>query len=293
MISLTPSPIRIADCYEDGTDARHYRFELLSDNESVNGISPGQFFMLSVPGHGEAPFTYVSLPDDEGMFNALVRKTGDLTSALFERNVGDILGYRGAFGTHWPLEELKNKNILCIAGGCGLAPMAALIDQLVYQLDYQSSGASVNSISLTYGSRNPATQVLQGELKSWKEKIPVFEVFEQTEDDNSWEGNPLKYVDRIIELTQTEPDRIICCGPEALMEATAREFVGRGISAEDIWLSYERRMHCGVGLCGHCYIGHEYVCKQGPVYNWQHLQTLMAEQPKVETSQTSVRHCGY
>ena len=77
------------------------------------------------------------------------------------------------------------------------------------------------------------------------------------------------------------------------MQTTALEFVRRGMSSENIWLSYERRMHCGVGLCGHCFIGHEYVCKQVLVYNWQHLQTLMAEQPAVENGKSSIRHCGY
>lgn len=297
MISLTPEPVRIAECYDDGKDTRHYRFEIMAENSGVERIAPGQFFMLTVPGHGEAPFTYVSLPDDEGFFNALVRKTGDLTAALFKKNTGDVLGYRGALGEPWPLATLKNKNVLCIAGGCGLAPMAALIDRLSYQLNHQCSDESVNSVVLAYGSKNVDTQVLRRERENWQHELPVFEILEKTsatQQKNTWVGNPLTHIDKIIGVSGKEPEVVICCGPEVLMAAAAHNFVARGLSAENIWLSYERRMHCGVGLCGHCYVGHEYVCTQGPVFNWKHIQALVNTQPQLEKSRhTTIRHCGY
>jgi NAD(P)H-flavin reductase len=134
MKSLTPNAVRVVECYDDGTDARHYRFESVARCVMLTP-EPGQFFMLSVPGHGEAPFTYVTPPDDSGHFTALVRAVGGLTRALATLDTGAVLGARGPFGRGWPLAELRGRRVLLIAGGCGLAPLAALLDRLIESRD--------------------------------------------------------------------------------------------------------------------------------------------------------------
>jgi anaerobic sulfite reductase subunit B len=264
---LTPDPVRIASLYEDGEDSRHFTFEPVGDI-SIQPARPGQFFNLSVPGHGEAAFTYLALPDDKGRFSALIRKVGDLTSALFECSEGDLLGYRGPFGKGiWPLEQLQGKRVLAIAGGCGLAPLACAIEAL---LELKSP------VALIYGSRDPANQNLQQERAIWKSRLPLIETFDLPSDKSQRSGTPLEHVDDIVEELGGKPEAIITCGPEVMMNAAADFFLKRGLNGDRIHLALERRMHCGIGICGHCYLGSSYVCIDGPVYSWQELSRLRA-----------------
>lgn len=128
MIDSTPRRLLLLAHYADGEDARHFSLRIEQPLAADNNVVPGQFFMLSLPGIGEAPFTYLTPPDAEGRFNALVRRTGKLTGALFEQPTGAILGYRGPFGRGWPLFFCSSR-ILLVAGGCGLAPLAGVIDE--------------------------------------------------------------------------------------------------------------------------------------------------------------------
>lgn len=262
---LTPQAIRITHLYDDGEDARHFTFEPVKGT-LIQPAQPGQFFNLTVPGHGEAAFTYLSLPDSEGRFSALIRKVGDLTNALFECKEHDLLGYRGPFGNGtWPLDQLKGKRVLALAGGCGLAPLASAIDAL---LDADSP------IALIYGSRDPANQNLQQERALWKQHISLIETFDLAIDSSLHSGTPLDHVDAILPKLGGEPEAVLTCGPEVMMNAVAAFFLARGLSGDHIHLALERRMHCGVGLCGHCYLGSSYVCIDGPVYSWSSLSQL-------------------
>lgn len=264
---LTPKPIRIAKVYDDGADSRHFSFEPL-DGTAIQSAQPGQFFNLTVPGHGEAAFTYLSLPDHDGRFSALIRKVGSLTGALSACNEGDVLGYRGPFGEGvWPLAQLKDKRVLAIAGGCGLAPLASAIDAL---------HSATSPVSLIYGSRDPANQNLQQERAVWKQHFPMIETFDLPDDKSQRRGTPLDHVGDIVKVLGGEPEAIITCGPEVMMNAVVDYFLKRGLSPNNIHLALERRMHCGVGLCGHCYLGSSYVCVDGPIYSWERLAALSA-----------------
>ncbi len=263
---LTPQPLRITEVYDDGEASRHFTFEFLGPGVA-QAILPGHFFALTVPQQGEAAFTYLSLPDAAGRFHALVRRMGNLTTALFACGVGDVLGYRGPFGSGlWPIEELKGRRVLVVAGGCGLAPLATAIEALL------ADGSG--KVALIYGNQTPHTQVLQRELADWRRRLPVLETFDQSVPAGACGGTPLDHIDAILPRLGGEPEAVLTCGPEVMMEATARLFMRRGLAADRIWLALERRMHCGVGLCGHCYIASSYVCMDGPIYRWDRLQAL-------------------
>ncbi|MCW5829211.1 MAG: FAD/NAD(P)-binding protein [Deltaproteobacteria bacterium] len=278
---MTPAPVRIASVYDDGEDTRHFTLEPVHQGAAVTA-EPGQFFMLAVPGSGEAPFTYVRLPDTHGRFDMVVRRTGKLTHALFDRKQGDILGYRGPFGHGWPLNELQGRRVMVISGGCGLAPLAAVIDWLI---------EGRTTTALIYGARNPAAQVLARERALWAPKLPILETFDQTAPGVQRTGTPLTALGAATERLGGAPEIVLTCGPEAMMEAVARHFVDSGLPADRIWLSMERRMHCGVGLCGHCYIAHTYACRQGPTYRWDEISTLRQRAPSWPGHVREVRHC--
>ena len=265
MIDLTPRSMRLLACYDDGEAARHFSFAV----EPLAGepaAQPGQFFMLAVPGVGEAAFTYVSPPDAEGRFSALIRQTGTLTAALFALAPGAVLGYRGPFGHGWP-RPAPVERLLLVAGGCGLAPLAGVID------------SAAGALQLIYAARSRAYQVLARERARWRQRLTLIETLDHG-DDGRPQGNPLDALEQALSRGEA-PAQVLCCGPEALMLAVARRCVDRGLPARRIWLSLERRMHCGVGLCGHCYIGSSYACVDGPTYRYDEYLRLLAASGQV------------
>lgn len=264
MNEATPRRLILLDQYADGEEARHLSLRIEQPRPSDLAIMPGQFFMLSLPGVGEAPFTYISLPDAAGHFTALVRRCGRLTEALFEQPAGSVLGYRGPFGRGWPLFFSANR-VLLVAGGCGLAPLAGVIEEACRP-------RMPAQLSVIYGARHSAAQVLGRERARWQQALPFIETFDDAAPGQR-QGTPLAHLDEVF--AAQPPSALLCCGPEPLMQAAAQACLQRGIAADKIWLSLERRMHCADGLCGHCYLGSSYVCQEGPTYRYdRYLQLL-------------------
>nr|WP_298163802.1 FAD/NAD(P)-binding protein [uncultured Pseudomonas sp.] len=265
MIDSTPRRLLLLDHYADGEDTRHFNLRIEQPRPGDRSVMPGQFFMLSLPGVGEAPFTYLNPPTADGSFSALVRRTGRLTATLFEQPVGAVLGYRGPFGRGWPL-FFRNSRILLVAGGCGLAPLAGVIDEAArHNLPAQ--------LSVIYGARHTAAQVLERERARWRQTLSFIETFDQASPGQR-QGTPIEHFDQVF--AEQAPDALLCCGPEPLMLASAEACLQRGIAPNRIWLSLERRMHCADGLCGHCYLGTSYVCQDGPTYRYDRYLQLSA-----------------
>jgi anaerobic sulfite reductase subunit B len=274
MNDLTPRRLHLLDHYADGEEARHFTFRIAFPMPGDQVAIPGQFFMLSVPGVGEAPFTYVSTPDSDGRFTALIRRVGRLTEALFAQAEGAVLGYRGPFGKGWPL-FFSAQRVLAVAGGCGLAPLAGLIQETV-------SHCLPMQLSLIYGARHAGAQVLSRERTLWRQRLPMIETLDEAAM-GMRVGSPLQHFDELF--AAAPPDVLLCCGPEPLMLAAAEACLQRGLRADRLWLSLERRMHCADGLCGHCYLGPSYVCRDGPIYRYDQFLRLRrqgCERPRVE-----------
>lgn len=306
MLNHIPDSIELIDYVDDGEQARHYRFRLLPDqrpqqkyqtdnnHQQANRqqhnwqqVQPGQFFMLNVPSTGEAPFTFTEPPNRQGEFRAFIRKMGQVTSHLFAMQPGDILGARGPFGRGWPLDLINKQNILIVAGGCGLAPLVTLIDNLVAgliaqqhinhqknQLDRQESQQQV---VLIYGARDKAGQLLTPERARWQKHIKIFNTLDEYQGktcSNTVQGSPLTILSTALSAFTSPPTSALLCGPEIMMNSVASSLTEYGLADSAIFLALERRMHCAVGLCGHCYINNQYVCKNGPTYSWQELQQL-------------------
>ena len=270
MLSLVPEVATLLARYDDGEEALHLRFRL---EDGVRWqASPGQFFMLSLPGLGEAAFTFVSLPDEQGCFTALVRKVGKLTEALQDLPLGTFIGVRGPVGQPWP--ELAEKTVLVVAGGCGLAPLSAWLGQRLATGQQQAT-------ALLYSARSEDSRILAKEREAWRQaglamSLPV--------DDPAWHtpeeltqatGHRL---DAALALLPSFPDAVLCCGPEAMMLGVGDLLEKRGLPSDVFWLSLERRMHCGIGLCGHCYVGSSLICKEGPTLTLARTRELLAQQ---------------
>jgi anaerobic sulfite reductase subunit B len=284
MLNHIPDAIELVDYIDDGEQARHYQFRLLNINKSSEkdiqnntdkhnwqDAKPGQFFMLNVPSIGEAAFTFTEAPNEQGVFRALIRQMGKLTSTLFTLPKGEILGARGPFGRGWPLDRIGKQNIIIIAGGCGLAPLVNLINGLIGNL------TDNQQLVLVYGAQSKQAQLLTAERQRWQQQIKIYSTLDEVNEqyslaENESQGTPVDILDSALASFIKPATTALLCGPEIMMHSAAKLLVKKGIASDDIFLAIERRMHCAVGLCGHCYLNEHYVCKNGPTFSWQELQ---------------------
>lgn len=227
----------------------------------------GQFMQLTVFGMGEAPFTPSSSPYDLDKMEITILKAGHLTDKVHQLKPGDVVGLRGPFGKGYPLEKFKNKEILVIGGGVGLAPLRALLYSLFHDLHLYKR------VSIKYGARNPIELSFKKQYNSWNNLSHVD--FECTVDqaNGTWNGN-IGLVTELLENTRIDLDNAyaVSCGPEIMLKFVTLKLLNVGFRPEQIYLSMNRRMSCGMGICGRCNIGPYYLCKDGPDMNYAEIQ---------------------
>jgi sulfhydrogenase subunit gamma (sulfur reductase) len=228
---------------------------------------PGQFVMVSAFGHGEAPISVCSSPAHEESFELCVRAVGNLSRAVDAVCAGDWLGVRGPYGRGFPISEMKDRDILAIAGGIGLAPLRSLI---TYVLDNRED---YRKLTVIYGARSPSTLLFRSDLELWS-KAPDVEVYVTVDQpDDEWKGRTgvLTLPLREIELNSGEKLVVAAVGPPVMYRFVAMELLKKGISEEQIYFSLERHFKCGIGKCGHCQLNDVYVCQDGPVFRYSQL----------------------
>jgi len=229
----------------------------------------GQFVELTVPGVGEAPFTPSSSPEIEEKMEVTVMKVGVMTSALHEMKPGEWVGLRGPFGRGYPLTDFVRKEIVIVGGGVGLAPLRSLFLALVHRLeDYER-------IVFCYGARSPSDILYKNAiLNEWLKLDPRMS-FRITVDkgDDGWKGNVGLVTTTLDDLDINIPNSIaVVCGPPVMMKFSTFKLIDLGYRPEQIYLSMEKNMSCGIGKCGHCQLGKYYVCKDGPVFSYDQIK---------------------
>ncbi|MBL7102140.1 MAG: FAD/NAD(P)-binding protein [Proteobacteria bacterium] len=233
------------------------------------GHLPGQFVELSVMGIGEAPISISSAPRENGAFELAIRKVGNLTTAIHNAGIGDKVGIRGPFGTHFPVEETKGKDLLFVAGGIGLVPLRSFIH---FVLDHRNE---YGKVIIFFGARNPSERLFLDELDQWstREDIKYFDTVDRG--DANWTGN-VGVITTLFPKIHIDPSRTYCAvvGPPVMYRFVILEAKAKGIPDRQIFLSLERRMKCGIGKCGHCQINHIYVCQDGPVFKYSDIFDL-------------------
>ncbi len=240
----------------------------LKDSKNL-GQRPGQFVEVSIMGIGEAPISISSSPTRDGTFQLAIRNVGDVTSALHTLTKGATVGVRGPFGNGFPLDALKGKDVLLIAGGIGLFPLRSLIQ---YILDNRKS---FGRVILLFGARSPAERLFLDELALWSQSPDI--EFHETVDkgDEIWKGH-VGVITTLIPRIQIDPKKTmaVVVGPPIMYRFVIVELKKRDLPDENIIMSLERRMKCGVGKCGHCQINGVYVCQEGPVFTLAQLRNL-------------------
>ncbi len=230
---------------------------------------PGQFNMLYLPGFGEAAISISSDAEDRTHIGHTVRFVGNVTRALSRVRPGDQVGLRGPFGSAWPAAQLKGRDVFIACGGIGLPPLRPVIYQIL------RNRAEYGKVTVLYGARTPAELMYTQEYETWRKAgIEVETTVDRAEAD--WTGRvgvvPMWFYHFRLDARNTA---VLTCGPEIMIRFVIFEALARRIAPENIFVSLERNMKCGQGSCGHCQIGPYFICKDGPVFQFDRLQPFL------------------
>jgi NAD(P)H-flavin reductase len=270
--SMTPLPYRVVRRRRENHD--NWTLELEPVEGAIDPIGPGQFTMLYAFGVGEVPISTSGDIETAGTrLLHTIRAVGPVTRALCASAPGDVVGVRGPFGNRWPIEAARGSDLVLVGGGVGLPPLRpAIYHALAHRADF-------GKVVVLYGGRTPDDLLFRKELERWRSRLDVTVEVSVDSAGSGWNGN-VGVVTKLIPAAPFDPDDAVAfiVGPEIMMRFTARALLDRGLPPERIWISMERTMRCGVGLCGHCQLGPTLICRDGPVYRWDELEQLLEVQ---------------
>ncbi|BFK82211.1 anaerobic sulfite reductase subunit AsrB [Clostridium baratii] len=258
---LTPKACEIISVTKESK--LEYTFRVKTDIK----VKHGQFLQLSIPKVGEAPISVSGFGD--GYLDFTIRSVGKVTDEIFKLEAGDTIFLRGSYGIGWPVDKFKDKNIIIVAGGTGVAPVRSMINKFYDDEDY------VKSLNLVIGFKDEDGILFKNELEKWKEKFNTIYTLDKGEKEGWSQGMVTKHLDKLPIKEFGDNYEVVIVGPPIMMHFTSLEFLKLGVKEEKIWVSFERKMSCAVGKCGHCRIDETYVCLEGPVFNYTKAKTLL------------------
>lgn len=233
-----------------------YTFRLSFDGV----VKPGQFFEVSIPKYGEAPISVSGI--GQGYVDLTIRKVGKVTGEIFERYQGDTLFMRGPYGNGFDVNLYKGKELVVIAGGTGVSPVRGVIDY------FGKHEEEVEALTVITGFKAPDQILFREDLKRWDSQMNLIVTVDSAEREADYKvGLVTEYIPK-LRIRDIETARAIVVGPPAMMRFSVAGLLEQGFKEENIWISHERKMCCGIGKCGHCKIDDTYVCLEGPVFNY-------------------------
>ena len=262
--AYVPTPMVVSSAVRELEDVFTFTFEV----PGGFAFRPGQFNMLYVHPVGEVPISISGDPADPERLVHTIRAVGSVTCAMEALGEGSILGVRGPYGTAWPLDEVKGRDVLIIAGGLGLAPLRAAIRHvLAHRADY-------GRVTILFGARSPSQLLYREDLTRWRGRFDCHLEAIVDRAGRDWYGNVGAVTKLIADVPVSSGTAAFVCGPEIMMRFVVRELQRRGVPDASIWLAMERNMKCGIGVCGHCQFGPFFVCKDGPVHRFDRVASL-------------------
>lgn len=258
-------PATLIDIKEETPNIKTFTFR----PDEPFAFTTGQFVQLTLPGIGEAPFTPSSNPEIKEKLDITIMKAGRVTTALHGLKPGLKFGLRGPYGKGYPLDEFKNKEILIVGGGVGLAPLRSLLLALFNKL------GGYKKILFRYGARTSNDMVYKQLIPEWQKKDKVDLVTTVDVGSPEWKGNVGLVTTILKDLPmEIENNVAIVCGPPIMMKFVTLRLLDLGFNPGQIYLSMEKNMSCGLGQCGHCRCGRYYVCKDGPVMIYEDIKDV-------------------
>ncbi len=266
---LMPSLAKIRNIVPMTVD--NYLFEFSFTDDSLKNSAPGQFVELWVPGVGEAPISVCSAKVNDTI-DLLIRRVGRVTNALYLLKEGDTVGLRGPYGTGFPVDGFSGRNLCLVAGGLGAAPIRSLWQHILNNREH------FGKVILIYGMRHSQELLFRQEFKLLLRRHDI-ELYLAAEEIDGPALPPInmqvgRVTDLIKEANLDASFQVAMCGPPIMYRYAIKELLTKGIKEEQMWLSLERHMKCGIGKCGHCVIGGLFTCKQGPVFNMSQLKLV-------------------
>lgn len=239
---------------------KHTEIEYTFRMEFKGDVKPGQFFEVSLPKYGEAPISVSGI--GENYVDLTIRRVGKVTDEIFNNYVGDKLFLRGPYGNGFDINNYKDKEVIVVAGGTGLSPVKGIVDY------FSNNTKDCKNFTLISGFKSPKDILFKDDIKEWEKNINLILTVDGAEEGYQGKvGLVTKYVPE-LEIKDMENVQVVVVGPPMMMKFTVLEFLKLGIKEENIWISQERKMCCGIGKCGHCKIDDTYICLDGPVFNY-------------------------
>ncbi|APM38320.1 anaerobic sulfite reductase subunit AsrB [Clostridium kluyveri] len=235
--------------------------------EFTGDVKPGQFFEVSIPKYGEAPISVCEI--GEGYIDLTIRRVGVVTDVIHTFFKGDKLFMRGPYGNGFDVNIYKGKEVIVAAGGTGLAPVKGIVDY------FSANRNEVKNFNLLAGFKSPNDIVFKESIKKWSDNLQVTVTVDKAEEGYSGNVGLITNYIKDLKIENVEKAQVVAVGPPIMLKFTLAEFIKRGIKEENIWVSYERKMCCGLGKCGHCKIDDTYICLEGPVFNYTKAKNLV------------------
>ncbi len=261
-----PELARIVRTYPLTDDVKFFQIRIADMEKALSfQYQTGQFAMISVLGAGEAPFSISSTPSRPGLLEFCIRKAGTVTNALFQMKENNLIGLRGPYGNTFPVNKMKGKDIVIVMGGLGAAPLRSV---LLYLLDNRDQ---FGRVMLLHGAKRPAEMLLREEFFSLKEREDLECYLTVDKDDTGeWPADVGLVTQLFKKLGTINPENTfsLVCGPPIMYKFVLEEILKLNIPKDQILMTLERRMKCGVGKCGHCAIDYIYTCLDGPVFTY-------------------------
>jgi len=264
----------IEEIIEETPDTRTFHFNFKDDKlKQEFSFESGQFGEYSVFGVGEATFCISSSPTRRQHLEFTVKRVGKVTNALHRLGAGAEIGFRGPFGNGFPLEELKGRNLVFVAGGIGLAPLRSLIWNVIdNRKDYKN-------IDIVYGARSSADLCFKYDLEQWQKNDTLKMTTTIDRDDGQWKGKT-GFVPQVLEQAAPSAKDVmaVVCGPPVMIRFTFPVLEKLGFTPERMLTTLEKKMKCGIGKCGRCNIGDVYVCRDGPVFSYARIKDFISSE---------------
>jgi NAD(P)H-flavin reductase len=231
---------------------------------------PGQFNMVYAFGVGEAAVSISSDAARPRTIDHTIHRVGTVTTALSQKKRGDMIGIRGPFGSSWPIDVARGKDVCVVSGGIGLAPLRPLLYSVIRQRE------EFGRVMVLYGGRSPLDLLYRVELEKWMNNHDIETLVTVDRGDSSWKGH-IGVVTTLFDYVKLDVRETIAyvCGPEMMMRFSVQELEGRGMGPDQVYLSMERNMKCAVGFCGHCQFGPTFICKDGAVFPLPRVHDLL------------------